>query len=379
MIPRIVVFTTAYLPYIGGAELAINHISKRIPSMRFFIITARFSRALPRHEQKDNLEIWRVGLGWPIDKWLLPFLGYWKASGLQGAEKISLLWGMMISQGTLAAYFFKKTHPQIPFIVTLQEGDAETRLGRGRLGLIDFFWKKVLKKADGVTAISKYLADRARYAGFRKEPVIIPNGVEEKYFQKSSEDLAKSRQSLGIAPDEKVVISVSRLEPKNGLDNLLKASSLLGKRGIKLKLVLIGGGRDEKMLKGLTRHLNLHNVVVFLGPVNHADILRYYQISDVFARPSRSEGLGSAFLEAMAAGVPVVATAVGGIVDFIEDGKTGLLAKQDPEDIAQKIEAILEDPSLSERLKTAARALIKQKYLWSLIARKTETFFSSFL
>jgi len=87
-------------------------------------------------------------------------------------------------------------------------------------------------------------------------------------------------------------------------------------------------------------------------------------------RPSRSEGLGVSFLEAMAAGLPIIGTPVGGIPDFLKDGETGLFTKvDDPEDLAKKIELLFSDEALRQKLVRNGRKLVEEKYQWSKIAR----------
>lgn len=376
--PLVLVFSTAFLPLIGGAEVAIDEITKRVKSMRFLIITARFSREHPRHEKQGHVEIIRVGFGFAFDKWLLPFFGFWAGYRALAQNTRAVLWGMMISQGSIAAYFLKIVYPKIPLVITLQEGDSEAYREHGRAGFIYFFWKRILRRADRVTAISAYLAVQARRAGFRGEVAIIPNGVDEQYVSASFEGvgLEDVREELHIAPGERVVISVSRLVEKNGIADLLKAFALLRNGGTQARLVLVGDGPEKANLASLAGKLALGGSVLFAGSIRHDELLRYYRMSDIFVRPSRSEGLGSAFLEAMGAGVPVVATPIGGIVDFIEDGKTGVLAKpENPESIAAAILKVLEDPVFAGTLKENARELIIQKYLWVDIVQKMEEVF----
>jgi len=87
---------------------------------------------------------------------------------------------------------------------------------------------------------------------------------------------------------------------------------------LQTKLIIIGSGELEDSLKSLADRLDLGQNVIFLGDINHDDLPRYLSVGDVFVRHSLSEGLGNAFLEAMACGIPVIGTPVGGIVDFIE-------------------------------------------------------------
>jgi glycosyltransferase involved in cell wall biosynthesis len=99
----------------------------------------------------------------------------------------------------------------------------------------------------------------------------------------------------------------------------------------------------------------------------------YLQISDIFVRPSLSEGLGNSFLEAMAAGLPVIATPVGGIPDFLKDGETGLFCEVDnPQSIAQKVEKLLKDRESRDYIVRHASEMIREKYQWSMIAKKMQ-------
>lgn len=377
--PTIVVFSTSYLPYIGGAEIAIYEIAKRCPSFRFVIVTARGSGRPPRFERHDHIEIRRLGLGMRFDKWLLPILAFFAASRIVLRESHVLLWGMMLSQGSIAAYVTKLFFPRVPFIVTLQEGDSEEYIRNARFGLIHFFWRRILKKADGATAISVYLARKAQEAGFHREVPIIPNGVDEHFVSEAFEAAPTElfKKELGIAREQKVVLSVSRLVHKNGIADILRAFSLIRERGIDAVLVLVGSGEEEGRLRDLSRALRISRDVVFAGSVPHDDVLRYYRMSDVFVRPSYSEGLGISFLEALGAGVPVVATPVGGIADFIEDGVTGIFALPgEPATIALGIERILSDAGLAEKLRVNGREVVIQKFLWVDIAKRMERIFN---
>ena len=97
-------------------------------------------------------------------------------------------------------------------------------------------------------------------------------------------------------------------------------------------------------------------------------------------RPSRSEGLGTSFLESMAAGVPIIATSVGGIKDFLKDNETGLAVRiDDPRDIAEKIELFFSDENLQKRLQLNGRKLVKEKYEWSNIALRMKHIFKELI
>src|SRR3989338_8239109 len=122
--------------------------------------------------------------------------------------------------------------------------------------------------------------------------------------------------------------------------------------------------------------LKIDDRVLFLGDIDNDVVPRYLAIADVFVRPSLSEGQGISFLEAMAAGVPIIGTPVGGIVDFLHDGRTGLFCEvNNQESIAHKIKIYLDDQELSAAIKTNARKLVEKNYDWNLIAVKMKNIF----
>ena len=160
---------------------------------------------------------------------------------------------------------------------------------------------------------------------------MIPNGVDLNLF--------KSRDGH---IDSKKIITVSRLVKKNGVGDLIEAMSGIRSELPDYRLQIIGSGPLEKKLKLQVKNLNLENNVEFLGEIPNELLPKYLSTADIFVRPSLSEGLGISFLEAMAVGLPVIGTLVGGIPDFLKDGETGLFCKVgDPEDIAEKINRIL--------------------------------------
>ncbi|TSC61337.1 MAG: glycosyltransferase, partial [Parcubacteria group bacterium Gr01-1014_107] len=143
------------------------------------------------------------------------------------------------------------------------------------------------------------------------------------------------------------------------------------------RLFIAGEGGEEE-LRRLVQKLKLGERVIFGGTISHQKLPLYLKICDIFVRPSRSEGLGSSFIEAMAAGLPVIGTPVGGIPDFLEDGKTGLFCKvNDPEDIAKQIRRLAEDKKLRETIIRSARERAFRDYDWGFISsRMTKEIFS---
>src|SRR3989344_5399971 len=314
---KILIFSTNYLPNIGGAELAIKHVTDNLDDVEFDLIAARMDKDLPARENIGNINVFRVGRGNKWDKLLLPLYGLNLASKLHQRDDYDLIFSSMASYGGETARRFKMKYPAVPFLLNLQEG----RDFSSTFFLRDYVFKKIINAADIIVVISDFLKHVAIRNGVKKEKIqLIPNGVDIKNFSREFNyaELSKLNDDLGIKPDEKVIISASRLTSKNGIDILIEAFSILVNhwQGGRYKLILAGDGPLKEKLSALAKELEVEDRISFLGTVTQEDLPRYFAISNVFVRPSRSEGLGSAFLEAMAGGLPVIATPVGGIIDF---------------------------------------------------------------
>ncbi len=383
--PSIFIFTTAYDPFIGGAEIAVKEITKRLKDeFRFFIFTSRFRKDLPRCVEKDGIVIRRIGLGFKLDKFLIPFIGFFIVRRLAREERPVLFWPVMVSYASGIPYLINIFRPgkPIPIILTLQEGDSVEHIKRANLGLSGVSWRAALRRTHYLTAISTFLLRLGREFGYTGAGRVIPNGVDVAAFTKEfqPDELAALRNILGILPDEKVVVTTSRLSRKNAIDTAIRALGVLARKGKKLKFLVLGSGEEEQALCTLARRENISERVIFLGTVPHGDIPKYLKISDLFVRPSRSEGLGNSFLEAMAAGVPVIGTLAGGIADFLEDGKTGLaVGIDDYEDLARKIESALYDRPLRDRIRAGGHKIALAGFQWGMIADSFSEVFNAMI
>lgn len=389
---NIALFTLAYAPFEGGAEIAAREIINRLKGLNFTIFTYKFNRDWLSFEKNDNYGIVRVGLGKSVktkgvtkkyygriwDKIYFVYKAWQEAEKIHRHKRFEVIWALMASYGGVAALLFKMNHPGVPLLLTLQEGDSEKHLVLGKFGLVGWFGKKIVRKADFIQPISKYLADFAIKRGAGCPMEVVPNGVDIELFQtryKESETKLM-RDNLGIR-DEYVVLTTSRLVYKNGVDILIEAVAKLKESRPNIKLLIIGDGPELVNLQLLTSNLKLNNEVLFLGQIPQKDLPIYFRVSDVFARPSRSEGLGNSFLEAMAAGIPVIGTPVGGIVDFLSNGHTGLLADpEDPDSLAEKISYILGHQDIKINVIKNALVLVEKNYSWDIVAKKMERIFN---
>jgi len=216
-----------------------------------------------------------------------------------------------------------------------------------------------------IVSVSQEVKERlVRYEGLKAERIrVIYNGIED-VCRLSASERNELRSSWGFHPEEVVVATVGRFDPIKNLPLLLLALALARQKVPKLRGLLIGDGPEMERLKTLTRKLGLEKTVVFTG--FRKDAVRLLQMADIFALSSLSEGTSLALLEAMACGLPVVATAVGGNPEIVEDGKTGLLVpSEDPPALAGALWLLAENPSLREKLGQRGREKFEKKFLFS--------------
>lgn len=370
---KILVFSLAYYPYIGGAEVAIKEITDRISDIEFHMITMRFSRADLKKEKIGNVFVHRVGSG---NSYLSKILFIPRATfaglHLNRAHHFDGMWAMM-SYMLYPVVLMRMLGVRIPYVLTLQEGDTYEHMFH-RLRVFPFLplltWG--FRRATVVQAISTYLGRWARKRGFKGFLEIVPNGVDVARFSEPSLRFAV-RKTLGIRESETILITVSRLVHKNAIDDVVRAlPDLPG-----VYFLVLGGGQEERALRSLADGLGVASRVKFLGHVEHEKLPAYLQASTIFIRPSRSEGMGNSFIEAMAAGVPVIATQVGGIADFLFDSKrnpdtspTGWAVEKDsPEQIVQAVKEILSNPSTVKKVIENARKLVCENYDWNFITQ----------
>ena len=351
---RILIFSLAYYPMEGGAEIAVKEITSRIFDIEFDVITSRFNKAHAPVEKMGNGTIYRIN----TSKNLYPFKAFMFAKKLHRAKPYEATWAIMANWAGFAALFFKFRFPQVPFILTLQEGDPIPYIKHKARFVFPLF-KKIFTRADIIQTISRYLADWAREMDYRKRVKVIPNGVNVKKFTVDVQSRALDKGNITL-------ITTSRFVEKNGIKDIINALKFLPN----VKLRILGAGPLESELKLLATGLP----VEFVGYVSQDEIPKYLNEADLFVRPSLSEGMGNSFIEAMAAGLPVIATPVGGIPDFLKDGETGLFCEvKNPESIARQVKRLMEDDVLRNKIVENAKKMVEEKYDWDLIADEMKT------
>lgn len=380
-IKKILVFSTAYYPFVGGAEVAIKEITDRLGAdYEFDLITARLDKNLPAKEKVGNVTVYRVGSGSNIDKIFLPIRGARLARKLHKENNYYLFWAMMVTFSSLSAYLFnlgKKN--KVPIVLTLQEGDSEAHLKFGRFGLIGFSWKFALAKTKVLTGISNFLIERAIKNGYKGSAYLVPNGVDIDVFGQQIDEETKKQtlELLNKKQDEVYLVTTGRLTFKNATDDIISA---LAKLPSNVHLLVLGKGEEGPNLQKQANKLGVSNRIKFVGFVEYHNIPKYFSACDIFIRPSRSEGFGNSFIEAMASKLPVIATPVGGIVDFLSDNETGVFcAPNNPQSIVKAVNRILEDNNLRNHIVNNAYERVVAKYSWDKVSLEMKSVFDKVL
>lgn len=363
----VLVFATSYLPLIGGAQFAVHEISSRNANMEFVLYCAKIKRKTARVEKIGAVTVHRIGLGNPLDKFLLPILGPIDALIRNGRKRL-VIWGVMAQYGGMAALIYHYLSlKRNPFVLTLQEGGDPSEMKR-KAGIFLLFMKLVVRKCTHLQVISNSLLTWARDLGFKGERFfIIPNGVNVEQFSPTANtnDPNSLRKRLGVDKTHRILFSASRLAPKNGMMDLVRAVKLLSPSYI---VIIAGDGKQRVMIEEYMKVEQLTSRVILLGDIPPEHVTEHLHVAEIFVRPSLSEGLGNAFLEAMAAGVPVIGTPVGGIPDFLTDGVTGLMASpNDPVSIANCVRAY-ENPNLYSKIRKRGIELVGEKYTWQSVS-----------
>lgn len=375
---KILLFSTDdHLYPAGGAEQAFGNITERLPHIEFHLICAKLRKGALPYEQVKNMHIYRMGFGIPkIDGFVLALFGHYCAYKLMRKHSFCLIWAIMASYGAFAAVRVKNKK-KIPLLLTLQEGDSFEYI-YDRVRFVRKAFNRIFASADGIQAISNYLLRWGKQMGYKGElGKVIPNGVAVEAFTQEffKEVIQAQRESFGFPQNALILFTSSRLEKKNGIADVITALSLLPEN---VCFVVCGGGSLDAVLKTQVAELGLERRVKFMGFVDPKELPLLMKAADIFIRPSLSEGLGNAFLEAMAARMLVIGTDAGGIPDFLADGKTGFVVEvQSPQSIANTVRKIQNlDASAGTQILNEAQSLVLKKYNWDIVAKDMEEFFN---
>lgn len=369
---RILFFNYEFPPLGGGAGNASYYLLReysKTPNIQVDFITSSIDEKRHVLKMGDNVTIHRLPIGknpnnvhYQSQGELLKYVwvAYKFSKELAKNNQYDLTHSFFSVPCGVISLLLKRKFG-IPYVISLRGSDVPGYSERftALYKVITPIIKKIWKEAYFVIANSHGLAELARKSKPEKEIGIIPNGIDiEEFFPDSSKKEA----------DKFTIICVSRVTPRKGIRFLIQAFNVLSKRYDYLRLVIVGDGNERKSLENLVFSFGLKDKILFTGPVLHEKVLEYYQKSNVFVLPSLNEGMSNTMLEALACGLPLVATDTGGTKELVQDGQNGFIVKmKDSKDLIEKIEKFLLDKSLEAKMGKKSRGLAT-RLDWSVVA-----------
>ena len=361
MAPRICMVCPQFAPTVGGTEQQAEELARELQrrGMSVFVLTQSLPGAASR-ENLRGLEVFRAITGVPFGfvfglAYLASTLLFlWRKRRDYDLIHCHTLYLHAVAAIIIARVCGKKVLVKVA--CTRDYGDlAVIRRMTGASLLL-----AVLRRADIFVAISSEVAAELRNARFPESRIrLVPNFVDVDHYHPAA-DKVRLRRELLLPEGVAIVLFAGRLTPQKGLTCLLEAwSRLADRRGA--QLLLLGDGSAAAELKAASARLGIADSVNFAGVTDN--VRDYLQAADLFVLPSLSEGLPNALLQAMACGLPCVATNIGGARDLIHDGSDGLLVEPgDAAGLSAAIARLLADDALTAALGTRARAVVERRY-----------------
>ncbi len=250
------------------------------------------------------------------------------------------------------------------------------------------FLKLLFRRAKKIIGPSRELADKSRifFGKSREDVYYIPNGVNVKFFYPINDKQKNNIKNIfleshGYDKDRTIILCPRRLEPKNGVEFLISAIPSVIKRNPKILFLIAGNDVDKQYsdsIRNLIKELNISGFIDLLGPISNKNMVDYYQISDIVVLPSLMEATSIAGLEAMACGVSVIGTNVGGIPEIVSDGVNGIIVpKKDSSVISAAIIKLLSNRNLLRKFSKASREIAVNKFSWLTITKETVKVYKS--
>ena len=237
--------------------------------------------------------------------------------------------------------------------------------------------RAITHPVSAVIAVSEFVAERSRQEGLHGAPVVtIANGIDTQ--RRGPASGAEFRRRYGIPADKKVVSQLSWLVEEKGVDILLKAAAEVRRQRDDVHFLIGGDGRERKRYERMAAAAGLASDVTFTGPIADPLTSGFYPASDVFCLASRwYEACGAVLLEAMSFAVPVVASRLGGIPEFVRDGIDGLLSECEPEAFARALLTLLADDDRRRSMGESERQSVEQRFDVRRMAQRYGEFLSA--
>jgi len=334
-------------------------------------VTSSFDNQYHQEKIGENINIHKLPIGknkknlhFQSKKDLLVYSwkAYWFSKKLIKNKKYDLTHSFFSVPCGFISLLIRMKH-KIPYVVSLRGADVPgyserfSSIYNMLTPLIKFIWKK----SEAVVSNSAGLRDLAQKTNSNQKIEVIYNGVDTDEFR-PQDNVSHSSSSY--------ILCISRLTERKGINYLISAIKDVSVKYPNIKLKIVGEGNAKNDLEKQAKDLGMENKVEFLGLVPHEKLPNIYSSALFFVLPSLNEGMSNTMLEALASGLPIVATDTGGTRELVEDGQNGLIIKmKDSGDISEKMEKLLKNKNLRERMALSSRKKA-ERLSWQSVAEK---------
>lgn len=371
---RLLVLTELFLPTKGGTAVWAAEVYRRLGGKEIHIVTAdvpsadAFDATHPNTIHRLNLK--RVS--WLHPESLAMYARFFfRSLALALTHRFDAIHAFRALPEGLVAWVVARL--TLRSVVIYAHGE-ELTTWKGRKHDAMVF---ALRHAHRVIANSEFTRDELIKRGVAPGRItLIYPGVDSDRFRPGL-PCGDLKAQIGLAPGQKLILSVGRLSRRKGFDMVIRSLPDLLRQGIDVRYALIGIGEDRAYLANVAGEMEVSDRVHLLGHVPPEDLPRWYNASDVFAMPNReidgdTEGFGMVFVEAAACGKPVIAGKAGGTGAAVLDGVTGLRIDGDqPAHVVDGLKRVLSDEALAQWLGDAALARTRERFHWAAVAKQT--------
>lgn len=349
----------------GGAETYILNIIERMKKkgVKFFVICDHKGSNHDRIEKVcSDVEIIKIDS-------ILDIKAAYRIAKFCRDNNIDIIQSHFLRE-SFVAVLAKLFYPKVKVIWTMHLIYEEKR------SILNFLNKFFSRGTSAIICVSDAVKQSLAEKGIScKKLVTVLNGVDTEYFKPTYN--GNIREELGLEKDDVLLTTVSRFQEIKGHDFLIDVlNELKMNYDIKFKALLVGDGEEMDNIKNKVHNLNLENQVIFAG--YREDIPRILTESDVYISPSKNEAISFSIMEALACGVPVVATEVGGVPEVINKGKCGIMVNYgDEKEFAKAIFQLYNNKSEYEEMKKNSRQLIEKYFSLSNMIEKTYSLYKN--
>ncbi len=359
---KTLIITLEYPPEIGGIASYTYNLAKNMPAEDVFV----YAPKMPGDAEFDRKNKWQVTRGkpnflfiWP--RWLRML---WQVWSLAEKEKIAKIYVHHALPAGYVAYLLKK-FKKIPYVIFFHGTDLELGIKNKKSKL-----KKICANAEKIVVNSNFLKNKfqSAFEGLKKEISVVYPCPDEIFLQSVSETEIKKLKSQLALEGKEVVVTVARMTEGKGYPHFIRLLPKILEKVPNLVWLIVGDGpKKDEIIKSIQKNY-LQNVTRFIGKLPYTELPKYYQVADLMVllthpdESSAEEAWGTAFVEAAASGLPVVAGRAGGVEEAVLDRQTGLVVDvyQDQSIISAVTELLLNKDSARQMGQTGKQRVISE-------------------